>query len=135
MNQEFFVRLPNRRHPYGPYSCSEADDIAKNLLKLSNAQEAGVHGTPFRVVHPRNLSAHIQVIAYPSSTSYSHEEPEPVMVYGIECGPQERLSEVEIRNRLLTTYEDNVGERCFCVYPEQTQTPDKGECFQRSRSE
>ena len=136
MTQEFFVRLPNRRHPYGPYSCKEEDDIANYLLKLSSAQEARVHGTPFRVVHPRNLSAHILVIAYPSSTSYSREEPEPVMVYGIECGPQERLSEVEIRNRLRTTYEDDViGERCFCVYSELTQPPDDVESLQSSRSE
>lgn len=132
------MRLPNRRYPYGPYSYREDDDIADYLLKLSEAQEVGVHDTPFRVLLPEKLSAHIPVITYPlsSSTSYSCEEPEPVMVYGVECGPQERLSEDEIRNRLMKTYEDDViGERCFCVYSELTQPPGGVDACLGSRSE
>ena len=136
MDQEFIVRMPNGAHPtYGPYLCSEDSEIANHILKLSEGEYLRVPNTPFQVKHPRHLSAHILVVTYPQSYR-AFPEPEPVTVYGVECGPKERLSEDEVKNRLIDTYKvDVIEDRCFCVYSEPTQSPNEVDLFSNTRSE
>ena len=125
--QEFVFQLPHGRS-YGPYVCSEGVDIARHLLRLSETSNPQINGTPFRVKLPKSLAEYILVIAYPSSPC-PFDEPDSIVVYGVECKPGETLTEDEIRNRLRTsyaTYDD--GGRCLCVYKqseanELTSTP------------
>ena len=126
--QEFVIQLP-RGQSYGPYVCSENVDIERHLLRLSGVSHPRIGDTPFRVKLPKSLGEHILVIVYPSSPFRPFDEQEPVVVYGVECGPGETLTENEIRNRLRTSYATyNDSGRCFCVYTqseanELTSTP------------
>ena len=114
--QEFVIQLP-RDQRYGPYVCLENVDIERHLLRLSGSSHPRIGDTPFRVKLPKSLGEHILVIVYPSSPSRPFDEPEPVVVYGVECGPGETLTVNEIQNRLRTSYATyNDNGRCFCVY-------------------
>lgn len=126
--QEFVIQLPRGRS-YGPYLCLKNVDIALHFLKLAEASNPRIGDTPFRVRLPKSLGEHILVVVYPLSPSHPFDEPESVVVYGVECGPGETLTEDEIRNRLQTSYPtyDNCS-KCLCVYHqaeanELTSTP------------
>ena len=138
---EFFVQLPYG-HRYGPYSYPEDKDIASDLLKLSEASEPPIGDTNYRVKLPKNLRDYILVAVYPFSGAdrppFSYGEDtaaEPANVYGVRCGPNERLSEEEIRNRLQTTNGsmDVIGERYLCVAVDSDPTQhDEDDLFSRS---
>ena len=131
--QEFVIQLPHDRS-YGPYECLENVDIARHFLELAEVSSPRIGDTPFRVKLPKSLGEHILVIAYPSS-SRPFDEPESIVVYGVECGRGEMLTEDEIQNRLQTSYStyDDCG-KCFCVYQqseanELTSTPSEYPCL------
>ena len=128
-DQEFYVQLPGyngRGRSFGPFSCPEGADIACHIFKLSEAADPLITKCPFRVKLPKNLTEHILTIAYPRWQC--RQDGEPVIVYGIECEPNERMTEEEIKNLFEATYDhsDVIGERCFCMYSEIMLAQDQG---------
>ena len=119
-DQEFFLQLPGRdgrsARQFGPFSCPEDTDIASEVLELSAATNPLIPNTHFRVKLPPKLSEYILTVTYP----LSQYDGEAVVVYGVQCDPEERITEGEIKNRLKTTFEDRdvIGDRCLCVYSE-----------------
>lgn len=110
--QEFVIQLPRGRS-YGPYLCSKGVDIEYHILSIAESSNLRIGNTPFCIKLPKSLGEHILVAVYPRA----FDESESVVVYGVECGLEEMVTEDEIRNRLRTSYAtyDDCG-RCFCAH-------------------